>query len=741
MSVPRDHELDDVLQDPELLRLAERLGSVRLAEPPLDDAFRSALRRQLMQKAWEMTEGRLSWWRRLAAPPSLAWAGAAVGVVLIAGVVVYMSTQQPGGLNEVVITSPIQGGQAVALQQPILVRFNQPMDHASTEAAVQIQPATSVVYSWSANDLSVLPIAGDLAPNTQYQVTIGPGAKTAGGTEIAAAQKITFVTQPVPTLAPTPTPNATPKSLLTGIKQLVPFNASRPNPIVWSADSSTLFVVGANGELDSVLVNTGAVKVLVAGGVSAPAVAPAGDRIAYLRGASIEVLTLASGAFVDFDPGRTTTTLVGWAKDTLIWGGPDGIYDEGAQGPERLAAPPADPAITLRSIAPDGTHAIFDESGALVVVDITTGKSSALSSFGAGTAFYGWAPNGSRLVYGGINGSVVAATDGSTIASLPPGQATWSSSNEVLLGTDIDLYEVRPDSTGLTKLADGTFNGPEWAPDGSTLAFERGGSVWIATAPTPPTAPGPLDEAGIVVNAFMQARLAGNADRAGTFLDGSGKAAYGSGGQSLIPGEDAHITRFYVLMNELDGSSPNSVRVVVRLVGTHDKIDDSQVEESLTLQRRQSTDPLLIHAVTTTPRRDLGKSPEVVAVDASAGQVAVTFDSDLKPDAAATGVIVRNGQGQQVGATVSYGHRTVTLAGLQLSPGAPYTLVVLPALQDVSGRHMAAEYDLAFAGPGSLGLPSTTPSPSPSPSPPGPATSPPSSPTPATPTPTAKPPG
>lgn len=738
MSMPRDQELEDILQDPELLRLADRLRSVRLAEPPLDDAFRSALRRQLMQKAWEMTDGRLPWWRRLAAPPSLAWAGAAAGVVLIAAVVVYMSTQQPGGFNEVVITSPIQGGQAVALQQPIKVSFNQPMDHASTEAAVQIQPATSVIYSWSDNVLSVLPVAGNLAPNTQYQVTIGPGAKTAGGTEIAAAQKITFITQPVPTLAPTPTPIQTPKSLLTGIKQLVPFNASRPNPIVWSADSSVLFVVGANGELDVVQVGTGAVKVLVASGVSAPAVAPAGDRIAYLRGTSVEVLTIASGSVMDVDPGRTTTTLVGWAKDKLIWGGPDGIYDEGAHGPERLAAPPADPAITLKSIAPDGAHAIFDESGALIVVDITTGKSAGLSSFGAGTTFYGWSPDGSRLMYGATNGSVVAATDGTTIASLPPGQSTWSSSNEVLLGSDTDLYEVRPDSTGLTKLADGTFNGPEWAPDGSTLAFERGGSVWIATAPSPATAPGPLDEAGIVVNAFMQARLAGNADRAGTFLDASGKAAYGSGGPSLIPSADAHISRFYVLMTELDRNSPNSVRVVVRLVGTHGKIDDSQIEESLTLQRLQSTDPLLIHAVAASPRRDLGKSPEVVAVNASATQVVVTFDSDLKTDDATTGLIIRDEQGNQVDASVSVTHRTVTLAGLHLEPGAPYKLVVLPALQDVNGRHMAPEYDLAFAGPGSLGLPSNSPSPTPSPTPPGPATPPPPSPTPATPT--AKPP-
>ena len=76
MSSYHDPELEDVLQDDELRRLAAVLSATRRAEPPLDDAFQTGLRRQLMHEAWAMTEGRPSWWSRLFAPPGLAWAGA-----------------------------------------------------------------------------------------------------------------------------------------------------------------------------------------------------------------------------------------------------------------------------------------------------------------------------------------------------------------------------------------------------------------------------------------------------------------------------------------------------------------------------------------------------------------------------------------------------------------------------------------------------------------------------------------
>src|SRR5215469_381937 len=151
MSPMHDPELDDVLQDEELRRLGAMLSVARTPEPPLDEAFRTALRRQLMSEAWAMSEGRPSFWRRLFAPPGLAWAGATAGLLLIATVVVWAALQQPGGFNTIYVTSPIDGSKSVALQQPILVAFNQPMDHTSTQNAVQISPATTVTYSWDSN--------------------------------------------------------------------------------------------------------------------------------------------------------------------------------------------------------------------------------------------------------------------------------------------------------------------------------------------------------------------------------------------------------------------------------------------------------------------------------------------------------------------------------------------------------------------------------------------------------------
>src|SRR5216684_2430593 len=226
MNGRHDPELDDVLQDEELRRLAGVLTSTRREEPPLDEAFRSGLRRQLMQQAWEMGEGRPSLWQRIFAPPGLAWVGATAGVILIASIVILNWTQQPSVFQQVFVQSPMDGSRSVALQQPILVSFNQPMDHASTEAAVQITPATNVTYSWSSNTLAVQPTSGILAPNTQYQVTIGSGAKTASGQSLSTAQTITFVTQPPapPTPSPSPTPRApaSPSSLLAGEHQLAP---------------------------------------------------------------------------------------------------------------------------------------------------------------------------------------------------------------------------------------------------------------------------------------------------------------------------------------------------------------------------------------------------------------------------------------------------------------------------------------------------------------------------------------
>jgi len=271
MSMNHDPDLDDILQDAELIRLARLMSATRRAEPPLDEAFRSDLRRKLMQRAWGMDEQRAPWWQRLTGPPALAWAGAALGVLLIGSVVVFTANQRPG-VNQLTVTSPIADSHAVQLGQPILVKFNQPMNHPSTEKAVQITPATYVSFSWSDNTLAVHPTGGTLAPNTQYRVTIGPGATTAKGQPLSTPKTITFVTQPSapPPPSPTPTIQATPTSHLGGDHRL----AAKPSGAFytpqWSADSTIVYFVGDNGALASVSAAGGDVKVIVPDGVSLP---------------------------------------------------------------------------------------------------------------------------------------------------------------------------------------------------------------------------------------------------------------------------------------------------------------------------------------------------------------------------------------------------------------------------------------------------------------------------------------
>ena len=51
MNGRHDPELDDVLQDEELRRLAVLLTSTQRQEPPLDDAFRSGLLHELAPQA------------------------------------------------------------------------------------------------------------------------------------------------------------------------------------------------------------------------------------------------------------------------------------------------------------------------------------------------------------------------------------------------------------------------------------------------------------------------------------------------------------------------------------------------------------------------------------------------------------------------------------------------------------------------------------------------------------------
>ena len=698
MNSYHDPELDDVMQDDELRHIASVLASAQTPDPPVDDAFRTGLRRQLMKEAWAMAEGRDRWWRRMFAPPGLAWAGAAAGLLLIASVVVWTGIQ-PAGVNTVEVVSQMNGDRNVQLQQPILVSFNQPMDHPSTEAAVQITPATTVTYSWKANTLAVQPASGNLAPNTQYQVTIGPGAKTASGKQLSSAKTITFVTQPPPTPAPSPTPRTTPSPAL-GSKQLASLGGATALNGQWSADSSLLYFIDGHGALKVVPAGGGTVTTIAPDGVESLAISPAGDRLAYVRGNNIEVLTFASGQTNEIST-SAPVAVVGWAGTRVLWVADRTIFGQSDNGPAKVASLPTDETVGVLSIAPDGAHAVYARGpdGSLFIIDLATGDSTQLTGPGP-VQFAGWSPGGHQLLYTRQDQVVVADTRGVIQARLQHGDPSWSTNDAILLGTDTDLYEVHPDGSNLTKLGNGTYRSPMWAPNGTSFAFVRGSSAWSALAPALPPLPSAIDQATASVNAFMDARLKGDADNAGTYLDDNGKKAYASGGGlNLTISGDPTFSRYYILTSEITDNDPETAVFVVRLVLSHDKLDVSDFEETLTLVRDPTSKQFVIDAASATPVHDLGKGAQVVSVDVEPDTVRVTFDSDLDPGTVADGVYIVDKNGKQVDATVSYANRTVTLSGVGLKDGQQYRLVVATTVRDVGGNNVAAEYDLNFFGP------------------------------------------
>jgi len=726
MSARHDPELDDILQDEELLRLGELLSSAVRPDPPLDDAFKSALRRELMHQAWEMGEGRPSLWKRAFAPPGMAWLGATAGLLLIASVVVFSATH-PSGSSDVSFSSPIDRNNSVALAQAILVKFNQPMDHLTTEAAVQIAPATNVSFSWQSNTLAVQPTSGNLAPNTQYQVTIGPGATTATGLHLPSAPPITFVTQPpaTPTPSPPPTPraSASPTSLLTGERQLAQLGGGVSSPLQWSADSSTVYFVSAKGALVVVPAKGGEVTVVAPDGVTSPVIAPAGDKLAYIRGGKIEILTFAAGTTAEMVV-TPAATMVGWAKDKVVWATTDGVYAQGANKPTQLAPLPTGGDVSVLSIAADGMHAVYRQDQKLFLLDLATEKSTQLGQPNA--SFYGWSPSGTQLIYASADHLVISDLRGGTVSSLVAGEASWSSQDAILLGSDSDLYQVRPDGSSVTKLANGTYHFPVWAPNGTAFAFFRGGALWTASAPPLPPLPSAMDMAAPVFNSFMQARLKGQSDEAATYLDANGKQAYSSGGLSLIISGDPRFTRFYVLTQQITSTQPDTARFVVRIVLTQGKLDVADFEETLTIVRDATTKQFLVDQATAGPRRELGKGAKVVGVVVTAGSIQVTFDSDLDPGTVPDSVLLLDAKDRQIEGNSTYANRTVTISGLELKPGAQFKLVVLPSLRDVLGHNVASEYDLQLIGPAAknpTGVTvkppvATSPAPSASPSPP-----------------------
>jgi len=97
---------------------------------------------------------------------------------------------------------PRHGWTDVAWRQDLSVRFTEPMDHASTEAAWSATQGTTKLagtFRWAENDtVLVFDPTAVLGYNQKVELLVGAGAMSKAGVPITAASSITFTTAPRP---------------------------------------------------------------------------------------------------------------------------------------------------------------------------------------------------------------------------------------------------------------------------------------------------------------------------------------------------------------------------------------------------------------------------------------------------------------------------------------------------------------------------------------------------------------
>ncbi|MEO8287723.1 MAG: Ig-like domain-containing protein [Chloroflexota bacterium] len=108
----------------------------------------------------------------------------------------------PVAVPNLVRTVPGDATQAVALDAPLKIRFDQPMDRGSVENALQIDPPVAGVYEWDAdNELSFTPAAPGLLRGITYTVTLTTTALSMAGTPLRDGTNWSFRTEAAHTVA------------------------------------------------------------------------------------------------------------------------------------------------------------------------------------------------------------------------------------------------------------------------------------------------------------------------------------------------------------------------------------------------------------------------------------------------------------------------------------------------------------------------------------------------------------
>ena len=100
-------------------------------------------------------------------------------------------TPSPAQPPQIVRRVP-ERGQEHDVHAPIIITFDQPMDHASVEASFTISPTVQGSLAWKDSSLQFTPAQDGLTHATSYHVTIDTSARSAAGLTLPAPFSFTF---------------------------------------------------------------------------------------------------------------------------------------------------------------------------------------------------------------------------------------------------------------------------------------------------------------------------------------------------------------------------------------------------------------------------------------------------------------------------------------------------------------------------------------------------------------------